>query len=81
MPTELKIRGLDPDTIEAIDRRAKYYGMSRNAYLASLLTNYTAQKEMETYVARYEALVQEMISAIKRNTDALTRYLSLMEET
>lgn len=42
MNTDIKIRGLDPATIKALDRYAAQKDLSRNAFLVAVLTNYTA---------------------------------------
>lgn len=80
MATEIKIRGLDPATIKVLDRYAAQRGLSRNAYLTVLLTGFTAEKEAESYVARYELLAADVTAALRKNTDALQRFLHEVEE-
>lgn len=78
MRSDIKIRGLDPATIKALDRCAERSGISRNALVVELLNSYTAVTEAREYIARYERLTKETIAAINRNTAAMEQLLKEM---
>lgn len=76
MRSDIKIRGLDPATIKALDRCAERSGMSRNALVVELLNNYTALSDAQEYIARYERLTATTLAAIDRNTAVMEQLLN-----
>lgn len=61
---ELKIRGIDPSVVKDLDERAKAQGASRNEYLVTLLSNFTAVRAFENLENKYADLERITLDAL-----------------
>lgn len=79
MSDEIKIRGLDPNIVLAIDRNAAACHQSRNEYLVALLTNFTSVRSAEDMENKYTRLVLAVSKIIQSNNELCDRVARALE--
>lgn len=75
MKSEIKVRGLDPTTIKALDRLATQHEMSRNALCVLLLTNATTSAGAEIAAEKYKLWTDKLAAVVAENTKVLQQIL------
>jgi hypothetical protein len=77
---EIKVRRIEPATVQKIDELAKGQGISRNTYLANLINNYAALEEFKNFEQRYQAALERCLDVIQRNSDCLQKFMDFRKE-
>lgn len=79
---EIKVRGVDRVAIEAIDEKAKDFGLSRNAYLVQLIEKVAAhdllkdeQKELSEGYERIVSLLEVLVNRMKADSKEIRKML------
>lgn len=79
---EIKVRGVDRIAIEAIDEKAKEFGLSRNTYLVRLIENDAVQdllkdkqKELSEGYDRIVSLLEVLVNRMKVDSKEIQKVL------
>jgi ribosomal protein S20 len=75
----IMVRGIDPAAVKKIDELAKKQNISRNQFLASLISNYAALEEFKSYQSQYETVIKQCLQVIQQNSHIEERLLRYLE--
>jgi metal-responsive CopG/Arc/MetJ family transcriptional regulator len=75
---EIKSRGVDPVAVKKIDELAKNQGISRSAFVANLIQNYSALEEFKDFEERYQSFIQKCMTVIDKNTKVMQDILNIV---
>ncbi len=76
---DIKVRGMDPKSVQKIDEMAKKSHLSRNQYLRVFLENFAVKSMFESFEDRYQKLVEQQGLLIEENTRVMQRLDKLLE--
>ncbi len=76
---DIKVRGMDPKSVQKIDEMAKKSHLSRNQYLRVALENFAVKSMFESFEDRYQKLVEQQGLLIEENTRVMQRLDKLLE--
>ena len=77
---DIKIRNVDPKTVQKMDEFAEKRHLSRNEYLRLLLETYSAIREFKSFEDRYQELVLKLLLVIENDTKALQENTKCLQQ-
>lgn len=79
MSTSVKIRGLEEEEINKLDRLAKSKSISREEYLRRLIKTHLIIPEIKSVQEKYENLVEVMMEILEVNSELLEDTRKILE--
>lgn len=76
---EIKIRNINPTTVQRINELAKKKNISRNEYLRHMLETFTALEEFKTFQEQYKNLIDNYSMVVEKNTAVLSEIVEILE--
>lgn len=77
---EIKIRNLEPATVQKIDELAREKGISRQEYLKRHLESFTISGLHSDIIDRYEKQLQVNNMLLEKNTQTMNEMIEIFKE-